>query len=505
MKKIWKRTLSVFCASLTAVTAIGLTACTDEDDVINAYDIAVKNGFQGTETEWLASLNGADGKDGTDGDTLDINDIYETWKNADENNKDKTFSEFLKEYLGVEVQLDNDVQTIAKNVSSTVNICAGFTTTTGKGSYTDPKKTKVSGSSGSGVVYRLNRNESAGTSSAYIITNYHVIYSYGTDADDGISDCIYVYPYGELNGFSIEYRPDGRTSSTLGDYYLDDEEAMGDAYGGGYQATYVGGAMDYDIAVLQINFSDSEDVGVLTEATIGDSNAVTVGEKVFAIGNANGKGISVTSGALSVESEYIEVTAPDMRDVDHDGEVDGIRYRVMRTDAAINHGNSGGGLYNAEGELIGITNAKSVEDETDNMGYALPITQVSYVVENILDNVKSDVAKNYVSRATLGVTTQIMDSSASIVNGLLKITETLEIVEVGVDSVARGQLKAYDILQTFCLNGGETVTLTRNFQLVDLMLTVRKGDTVTIGVKRNGQPINVTIKFDKDSYFKTYK
>ena len=126
-------------------------------------------------------------------------------------------------------------------------------------------------------------------------------------------------------------------------------------------------------------------------------------------------------------------------------------------------------------------------------------------MENILDNVKSDVAKNYVSRATLGVTTQIRDSSASIVNGLLKITETLEIVEVGVDSVARGQLKAYDILQTFCLNDGETVTLTRNFQLVDLMLTVRKGDTVTIGVKRSGQPINVTIKFDKDSYFKTYK
>ena len=139
------------------------------------------------------------------------------------------------------------------------------------------------------------------------------------------------------------------------------------------------------------------------------------------------------------------------------------------------------------------------------MGYALPITQVSYVVENILDNVKSDVAKNYVSRATLGVTTQIMDSSASIVNGLLKITETLEVAKVESGSAASQKLGIADVIQTFRLNDGETVTLTRNFQLVDLMLTVRKGDTVTIGVKRSGQPINVTIKFDKDSYFKTYK
>ena len=71
----------------------------------------------------------------------------------------------------------------------------------------------------------------------------------------------------------------------------------------------------------------------------------------------------------------------------------------MRTDAPINHGNSGGGLYNAQGELIGITNAKNVEDETDNMGYALPITQVEYLVKNMLDN------GGYVSRAMLGITT----------------------------------------------------------------------------------------------------
>ena len=67
-------------------------------------------------------------------------------------------------------------------------------------------------------------------------------------------------------------------------------------------------------------------------------------------------------------------------------------FRVMRTDAAINGGNSGGALFNAQGKLIGIPNAKTMTDGIDNMGYALPIDRVKSVVENVLDNATASKA-----------------------------------------------------------------------------------------------------------------
>lgn len=115
----------------------------------------------------------------------------------------------------------------------------------------------------------------------------------------------------------------------------------------------------------------------------------------------------MTEGALSVESEYISLTAADEKST--------IDFRVMRTDAAINSGNSGGALFDAQGKLIGITNAKRVDqlesdrttiDSVDNIGYALPITQVKYAVENILDN------NGGIKRAMFGISVQLTDSKA---------------------------------------------------------------------------------------------
>lgn len=491
MKRTGKRIASVLGAAFLSATAlVGLAAC-DEDNVINAYDIAVQNGFQGTETEWLASLKGDDGEDGAD---FDIYDAYETAKEKE--NFQGSFSDFLKKYLNVQVSEDNETSAIAKATSSIVSICAGFTTTTTerKGLYGTTTTVVPSASAGSGVIYSINEN----AKTAYIITNYHVLYGKDTDAANDMSECIYVYPYGALNGFTTEYRTDGSTSG-VGNGVLDSGEQMGDMYGGGIKARYVGGAMEYDIAVLETYSDDYFGSGTTAQAAeIIDSNSVTVGEKTFAIGNANGEGISSTSGVLSVESEYITMTSPDATRA--------IRYRVMRTDAAINHGNSGGGLFNANGKLIGITNAKNVEDETDNMGYALPITQVKYVVENILDNVKTDVSKRYVSRATLGIQTQITQSSGAIVDGKYVIKETFQVTtyEIPTTAAAYNKLKADDIIQTIKIGDGETVTLTRSFQLVDLCLTIRKGDTVVIGGKRGGADFTATIVFDKDSYFTTY-
>ncbi len=484
MKKIWKKLL---CGALTVTTLLSLTAC-QKETVINAYDIAVKNGFIGTEQEWLQSLHGADGDDGKD---LKIEDIY-AW--AKEQGFDGTYQEFLQS-LGLEVNEDNNTETIAKNITSTVEICCGFTRTVTEtvGWGQTKSTTYASASAGSGVIYDINRN--AGT--ATIITNYHVIYSNsmtilkngqyqtvtGVDQTNGISDCVYVYPYGELNYFS--------SGDTNGDTVLDGER--GDT-NHGIRARVIGGAMDYDIAILETLPSEKYfgENGMANKAELGDSNTATVGEKVFAIGNANGMGISVTSGALSVESEYIQMGKTD-------GSNTAVRYRVMRTDAPINHGNSGGGLYNAQGKLIGITNAKNVEDETDNMGYALPITQVKYLVKNMQDNISLG---GYVSRAMLGITTVINSSSAKMVNGKLTIVEECMVSSLPeTGSASYNKLFPDDILKSVTIDGTK-YPLTRNFYLPELLLTVRSGETITLEVIRGGQTESVEITFGATHFTK---
>ncbi len=491
MNAILKGITALACATITAAS---FGACSRQ--IVNAYDIAVKNGFKGTEAEWLASLNGRDGIDGDDGSDLNIKEVYEAAKEA---GYEGTFLEFLKEYLKVDPVENNDTETIAKNVSSVMSVCCAFTTTTTYrqqlmfGGFTTKTIVEASGSAGSGVVIELDKEKG----NALIVTNYHVLYSAGVDTENDISDCIYLYPYGARNLFSSG----GIYDEITGKYLLSDinedgtidKNDQGDMGGDGIKATFVGGAMDYDIALLKIENSDYLKEGAITKAMIGNSDEVTVGEKVYAIGNANGQGISATVGVISVESETIGMTS-----LENAAEM--VNYRVLRTDAAINHGNSGGALFNANGELIGITNAKNVEEETDNMGYALPITQVKYLIENIRDN------DGVVKRAMLGVMCMQTASSASLNDsGKLVITEEVTVASVSSGAAADGKLKVGDVLKSITV-GGETRAITRSHFVNDLLLTVRKGDTITLKVFReqSGEETDVTITFDQDDYFVLY-
>ena len=483
MGKVTKRITALACAAVASTGLFTLTAC--DDEVINAYDIAVKNGFQGDEAAWLLSLKGANG---ADGESLNINDMYAA---ACAEGYEGSLLDFMKELgLSFNLQEDNATDVINKNMTSVVDVCCAFTKQVQVADRWGRKQTvtAVTASAGSGVVVHIEKERGV----AYVVTNYHVIYE---STMNGVSDCIWLYPYGS------------RMSFTSGDInangYLDEgEPEPGNTEDGdGVKATFVAGAMDYDIALLEVNSTDIVD-SVLTAATLGDSNEVTVGEKVFAIGNSNGEGISVTNGIVSVDSETITMSATD-------GTSRSVDYRVMRTDAAINHGNSGGGLFNAKGELIGITNAKSVEDETDNMGYALPITNVKYLLENMWEN-KTSTEAGYVKRAWLGVETYIDSSKAEMKNGKLELTETFVVSKIIGDGAASAStdetksLKTGDVFKSVTI-GGETIELTRRYQLNDLMLRIRKGDTVTFGVVRDGVETDIAIKFDSDDYFVIYE
>lgn len=487
MNKITKKLITVALSGALCTGAIGLTAC--EDKPVTAYEIAVANGFVGSEQDWLNSLKGTSGNDGAD---LDITALYNAAVASGE--FDGTFLEFLRDYLSVNVQEDNDTQTIAQNVSSVVSICAGFqkdVRVEGFFGYSD--ETLVSYAEGSGVIIRLEENDTHAT--AYIVTNYHVIHNTAdyTDSPNGISQDIYVYPYGAREGFTTG------DVATDRDDYLDEGGQMGDFTGDGIRATFVGGAMDYDIAVLKVTDSAYLKDSAVTAATLGDSGEATLGEKVFVIGNANGKGISVTMGIVSVETEKITLVSSDGRRY--------VDYRVMRTDAAINHGNSGGGLFNANGELIGITNAKTVKQETDNMGYALPISQVSLVVDKILETA-TETTPGCVRCGHLGIITYL-NSSKSVMteSGKIKIEETFRVssVETGVNAgAAQNLLQVGDVILAGKINDGEWLTFTRRYLFADMLLQVNMGDTITFRILRENEEMEVEIPFTSNGHFKQY-
>ena len=457
MKHTVKKVLSLFCA---AIIVMGFAGCkSNQEERITAYQIAVQHGFVGTEEEWLQSLKGANGKDA---EQIKINDLYEAAQKAGYKG---SFLDFLKDYVQLDVTPNNDTTTIAENMFSVVRINCGFkkTTQVSGGWMGSTTEEVVYTLAGSGVIIDINKE----AGNATIITNYHVVYDHESNTSTHISDSIYVYPYGAYNGYDV---------------------ATGkDEDGEGIKARFVGGAMDYDIAILQIEGSEYIRKHYVSAAKIGDSNQVKVGEKVYVIGNPDNDGISVTGGLISVESEYIMMHSTD-------GKKREVIYRVMRTDAAINPGNSGGALFNAYGQLIGIPNAKHKEDGVDNIAYALPITSAQHLWNNILDN------GGVLKCATLGIKSALTDTDADLVNGEVVWKEKNVVTQVIANSLAYGKIKVGDVLLSATFKG-EKLDIQRGYYLNDLLLDVRKGDSLTLTLLRDGSEIERTFTFDQDKYF----
>ena len=159
----------------------------------------------------------------------------------------------------------------------------------------------------------------------------------------------------------------------------------------------------------------------------------------------------------------------------------------MRTDTAVNSGNSGGGLYDNEGNLIGIVSAKIVDDGVENIGYAIPSNVVVSIAENIIDYCHG-TDEERVQRSLLGITVSTSDSKAiyNSETGSFTIEETVSVYEVTEGSLADGILQAEDVLVSATLNG-EVTEITRQYHIIDMMLDVRVGDVVTLKVLRGGR------------------
>lgn len=168
------------------------------------------------------------------------------------------------------------------------------------------------------------------------------------------------------------------------------------------QAQIKGTDADKDLAVIAVQLSDisSDTMSSISIATLGDSNALTVGESVIAIGNALGYGQSVTTGVVSALNRAIASDGSQQNiQTGTDTEVN----TFIQTDAAINPGNSGGALLNIHGEVIGINSNKIGGSTVEGMGYAIPISDAKPIIENLMTK-QTRLKVNEDSKGYLGIT-----------------------------------------------------------------------------------------------------
>ena len=229
-----------------------------------------------------------------------------------------------------------------------------------------------------------------------------------------------------------------------------------------YDATVVGQDSTSDIAVLKI------DATGLTPAVIGDSDALAVGEVAVAVGNPLGTlSNTVTDGIVSALNRQVTVQDNDMT--------------LIQTDASISPGNSGGGLFNANGELIGIVNAKSSYSEAEGIGFAIPINTAMEIGRQLIEN-------GSVARPALGV--KIMDvTDAQTAQQLGVSTMGVYVVEVtkGSGADAAGVQAGDRVLAV------DDTAVSDSSALKNYLKDKGIGDTVNLQVERDGKVLTLAV------------
>ena len=246
---------------------------------------------------------------------------------------------------------------------------------------------------------------------------------------------------------------------------------------------------EHDIAVISVNLSDlsADTLSQIKVIQVGSSADLQVGEQVVAIGNALGYGQSVTTGIVSALNRPVTI--------------DGVTNTLIQTDAAINPGNSGGALLNMSGQLVGINSAKYSDTTVEGMGYAIPVDDVTDIIESLMNRTARTQKAPEGQQGFLGITGQDVTSEISEAYGMPK---GVYITSVEEDSAAeKAGLQKGDIITKFdgtsvsSLSGlqelisyyssGETVEITYS-AVSDGQYTEQTAE-VTLGVNENAENI----------------
>lgn len=341
--------------------------------------------------------------------------------NENDNSKKSQTQEFSTSSdtaVSISQYSDTSIAVANKVLPSVVGIKVTYSVTSPYYSYYGMSGT-TSTATGSGVII---------SDDGYILTNNHVVAS---------------------SGSSSYYQVSQATSITV-TLYNDETE---------YEAEIIGTDVQTDLAVLKINKDG------LTAAELGDSGKIKVGEFAMAIGNPLNMQSTVTTGIISATERTITS--------------DNVTYKVIQTDAAINSGNSGGALINAEGKVIGINTLKLSGSGVEGIGFAIPINDTISVYEQLISNGK-------VSRPYIGISGRDITEQLAKANDL---SEGIYVVSVeDFSSAEKAGLKSGDIIISF--DGKDVKTMS---ELNEIKNSHKIGDEIKIKIIRDKQEKELTI------------
>ena len=246
---------------------------------------------------------------------------------------------------------------------------------------------------------------------------------------------------------------------------------------------------EHDIAVISVNLSDlsADTLSQIKVIQVGSSADLQVGEQVVAIGNALGYGQSVTTGIVSALNRPVTI--------------DGVTNTLIQTDAAINPGNSGGALLNMSGQLVGINSAKYSDTTVEGMGYAIPVDDVTDIIESLMNRTARTQKAPERQRGFLGITGQDVTSEISEAYGMPKgvyitsVEEGSAAEKVGLqkgdiitkfDGTSVSSLSGLQELISY-YSSGETVEITYS-AVSDGQYTEQTAE-VTLGINENAENI----------------
>lgn len=229
-----------------------------------------------------------------------------------------------------------------------------------------------------------------------------------------------------------------------------------------YTATLIGGDKENDIALLKV------DAKGLSPATFGDSSNLAVGDNVIAIGNPLGElGGTVTDGIISALAREVKIDDNNMT--------------LLQTNAQISPGNSGGGLFNSKGELIGITNAKDSATEVEGISFAIPIN-------NVLDIINDLKSYGYVTgKIDLGMQLTDINSNNAFYYGMSQTGCYVSSVTKGSNAEQAG-FKAADLITKV-----NDTDVSSTSDVNKALKECKVGDKVKFTVSRNGQTSELTM------------
>lgn len=389
------------------------------------------------------------GTDGRDGQDLNIYDIYDAAnaERAEAGLEQLSFLEFLQEYLNYNFEYDEDknFQTVInRSLLSAVAVLATF------GYSNSSDKSYAAG----GVFVEVDKE----AGNAYVLTNAHEIFKKDAYPQTAKSVSIYLY---------------GNDIISAGEIHIDNVKI-------------VNYALAYDLALLKIENSDLIKSSDVRAAVFSESENVYAGEKVFTVGYPGATGISVTTGIISKESELIAL--------DFASNTGNTVHRVIRTDAGVNAGNSGGALFDSSGRIVGIINSKDPDAENENMGYALCGSYVKRLYKLMRDGYKATNG-NYGIRCSVFPAQYGYDSKAYFDNrtGLTEIHDDVYVLESSGGFAKGDRIKHIKIVNA----GGAVVEdsdVTRFYNIDDMLISARLGDKIIYTVSRGGEDIQLTFE-----------